>query len=99
MDLALVAAVFAADDLLTEVDLELPMLLDDTRLQLATHHVPQTVASQASAMRVRREWVVSVSGGVELDVARVVNAAGVQAEIREARMHASPSPAKSWWWD
>ena len=99
MDLALVTAVFAAGDLLTEVGLELPMLLDDTRLQLATHHVPETVASQASAMRGRREWVVTVSGGVELDVARVVNAAGVQAELREARMHASLNSANSWWWD
>jgi hypothetical protein len=99
MDLALVTAVFAAGDLLTQARLELPMLLDDARLQLAAHHVPKTVASHASAIRGRRAWVVSISGGVELDVARVVNVAGVQAEVREARMHASPNSAKSWWWD
>ena len=75
------------------------MLLDDTRLQLAAHHVPKTVASHASALRRSRAWVVSVSGGVELDVPRVVNAADVQAEVREARMHASPNHANSWWWD
>jgi hypothetical protein len=43
--------------------------------------------------------VVSVSGGVELDVPRVVNAADVQAEVREARTHASPNLTKAWWWD
>jgi hypothetical protein len=37
--------------------------------------------------------------GVELDAAPVVNAAGVQAEVRDARMHASPNRANSWWWD
>lgn len=99
MDLGLVTAIFAAGDLLTEVDLELPMLLDDARLQLAPHRVPKTVASQASAIKGRREWVVSVSGGVELDVTSVVNAAGVQTEIREARIQASPNPPASWWWD
>jgi len=64
---------------LTQVGLELPMLLDDTRLQLAAHHVPKTVPSQASALRRSRGWVVTVSGGVELDVAHAVNAADVQA--------------------
>ena len=49
MDLALVTAIVASGDLLAQVGLELPMLLDDTRLQLAAHRVPKTVASHASA--------------------------------------------------
>jgi hypothetical protein len=42
---------------------------------------------------------VSVSGGVELDVPRVVNAAEVQAAVGEARMQASTQNMDSWWWD
>ncbi|MBA3482852.1 MAG: DUF1598 domain-containing protein [Pirellulales bacterium] len=99
MDLALVTAVLASGDLLTHVGLELPMLLDDQRLQLAPHHVPKTVASHASALRRSRGWVVTVSGGVELDVALAVNDADVQAEVRDARLHASPNLPDSWWWD
>ena len=87
MDLALVTAILASGDLLTHVNLELPMLLDDTRLQLAAHRVPKSVASHASALRIGRTWVVSVSGGVELDVPRVVNAAELQADVGEVRMH------------
>jgi hypothetical protein len=99
MDLALVTAVLTSGDLLTHVGLQLPMLLDDERLQLAPHHVPKTVASHASALRRSRAWVVTVSGGVELDVTHAVNAAAVQANVQEARMHASPNDANSWWWD
>jgi hypothetical protein len=99
MDLALVTAVLASGDLPAQVGLDLPMLFDETRLQLAAHRVPKTVASHASALRSGRTWVVSVSGGVELDVPRVVNVADVQAEVRVARMQASPSHTKSWWWD
>jgi hypothetical protein len=99
MDLALVAAILASSDLLAHVRLELPMLLDDKRLQLAAYRVPKSVESQASAVEKGQTWVVSVSGGVELDVPRVVNAAEVQAEVREARMHAAPNDGKSWWWD
>jgi Protein of unknown function (DUF1598) len=99
MDLALVTAVLTSGDLLTHVGLELPMLLDDARLQLAAHHVPKTVASQASALRRSRGWLVTVSGGVELDVAPAVNDAAVQPEVREARTHASPNNDNSWWWD
>jgi hypothetical protein len=99
MDLALVTAILASGDLLAHVDLELPMLLDDSRLQLAAHRVPKKVPSHASALRIGRAWVVSVSGGVELDVPRVVNAAELQADVAEARMNAAPNHADSWWWD
>jgi hypothetical protein len=99
MDVALVTAVLASGDLLTQVGLELPMLLDDARLQLAVHHVPKTVASHASALRRSRAWIVTVSGGVELDVTHAVNAAGVHAEVRDARLHSSPTHTNSWWWD
>jgi hypothetical protein len=74
-------------------------MLDDKRLQLAAYRVPKHVASQASAVEVGRAWVVSVSGGVELDVTQVVNAADVQAEVGEARKRATPTGGVSWWWD
>jgi hypothetical protein len=99
MELALVAAILASGDLLAHVHLELPMLLDDTRIQLAAHRLPKNVASHASAVKRGRSWVVSVSGGVELDVPRVVNAAELQADVQEARLHSSPNHINSWWWD
>jgi hypothetical protein len=99
MDLALATAVLASSDLLSHASLPLPMLREERRLKLAEHPVPRTVASQASAVRVRRSWVVSVSGGVELDVGRAVNAAIESAETSAARSPAAPGQAKSWWWD
>lgn len=99
MDLALVTAVLATGDLLANVGLELPTVLNDSQLQLAPHAVPKTVASHATALRRSRAWVVSISGGVELDVPRVVNAAGVKANVQAARIDASPKNATSWWWD
>jgi hypothetical protein len=61
--------------------------------------VPKSVPSHASALRIGDDWVVSVSGGVELDVPRVVNAAEVQAAVGEARIDASPNHDDPWWWD
>src|SRR5262249_45535434 len=90
MDLALATAILARSDLLTHVQLELPMLLDDRRLQLAAHRIPKNVASHASAFRKGRTWMVSVSGGVELDVQHPIDAAELQVEVQEARLHASP---------
>jgi hypothetical protein len=99
MDLALMTAVLASGDLLKHVGLELPMLLDDSRLEAAEHRVPIHVPSHASALRKGGDWVVSVSGGVELDVPRVVNAAELQADVGKARIDASPNHIDSWWWD
>jgi hypothetical protein len=99
MDLALVTAIIASGDLLTHVNLELPMLLDGTRLQLAAHRLPKNVASHGSALKRGRSWVVSVSGGVELDVPRVVNSAELQFDVQEVRLQTSPNHVNSWWWD
>ena len=99
MDLALVTAILASGDLVALAGLELPMLLDDTRLELAPHAVPKTVASHASALRKHGAWVVSVSGGVELDVGRAVNDAGVAPDVGAARTQATPRAGDSWWWD
>jgi len=99
MDLALVTAIAASSKLLTHAHLESSTLLDEKRLQLAPHRVPKNVASQASALKAGRTWIVSVSGGVDLDVPRLVNTAEVQAELREARTQAVPTHTNSWWWD
>jgi hypothetical protein len=99
MDLALVTAVLASGDLRAHVGIELPMLYDQRRLQLASHPVPKTVASEASALRRSREWIVTVSGGVDLDVAAPVNAAVVQPQVEVARTQSAPTDRGSWWWD
>lgn len=99
MDFALVTAILASSDLLTQVHLELPMLLNDTRLQLSAYRIPKNVASHASALKRGRAWIVSVSGGVELDVPRLVNGAELRTDVREAWMHAAPNGIESWWWD
>jgi hypothetical protein len=99
MDLALVTAVLARGDLLKHADLKLPTLLDENRVELAAHRLPKNVASLASAVEKGDTWVVSVSGGVEFDVPRVVNAAAVKPDVQQARTHAAPNPSNSWWWD
>jgi hypothetical protein len=85
--------------MLAHVGLDLPMLTDEGRLALAPHNVPKTVDSRATALRRSRGWIVTVSGGVELDVAAPVNNAAEQPEVRAARTHAAPPSASSWWWD
>jgi hypothetical protein len=99
MDLALVTAILVSGDLLAQIHLELPMLLNDARLQLRAYRIPKNVASHASAFKRGRGWVVSVSGGVQLDVPRLVNGAELQPEVREVWMRASPKGIESWWWD
>jgi hypothetical protein len=99
MDLALATAVLASGDLLGRIGLELPMLMDVNRLQLASQPAPISVASHAVAVRRRGEWLIAVSGGVELDVASAVNAAAVKPELIKVQTDALPNDAASWWWD
>jgi hypothetical protein len=73
--------------------------LDEKRLAVAEHHVPKTLASRGSTLKAGREWIISVSGGVEIDSWSVLKQVDVQAELAEVRATAASTRPARWWWD
>ncbi len=99
MDLAVVGALLIHHDLPGRAGCELGLLMDDKRLAVAEYHVPKTLASRASLLKKDREWIISVSGGVELDSWSVLKQVEVQPDLADVRARAAPAKPDRWWWD
>jgi len=66
MDLAVVAALLLKEDLPGKAGLSLDYLLDERKILHDRYATPKQVATQASALRKGRGWLISASGGVEI---------------------------------
>src|SRR4029453_7191078 len=58
MDLAVVAALLAKEDLPAKANCDLSLLLAEKKIAVAEYHVPKTVDSRASLVRRGSGWIV-----------------------------------------
>jgi hypothetical protein len=95
MDLAVVAALLTKERLLERSGLEIPRLLQDVPTE--EYFAPRTVPSQASFVRAGRNWLISVSGGVQIDPWQVADRTEVARDLSAARPPRSGDAGK-WYW-
>jgi hypothetical protein len=95
MDLAVVAALVDRNRLLDQTGLELPSLTH--AVALAEYPAPQHVASQASFVRRRGDYLISTSGGVQLLPWELVERTEMSDAI-SAKRATLAAPAGSWTW-
>jgi hypothetical protein len=97
MDMAVAAALITKEHLLEKAACSTPLLLGGRELPTAEFNAPKQVASQASLVRKSSSFVISVSGGVQVDSWGVVMKTTPSEKVAEVR--ASLGKPKSWWWD
>jgi hypothetical protein len=64
---------------------------------LDEYPAPRMVPSQASFVKAGRQWIVSVSGGVQIFPWQVADRTEVAANLASARSE-QPSANGSWYW-
>ena len=96
MDLAVVAALLAKENLLVTSGLEMPELMGEAPLD--EYNAPRQVASQASFVKKGRNWVLSVSGGVQIFPWQVADQTEVVDELAASRPDRDAATSQSWWW-
>ncbi|HMC10073.1 MAG TPA: DUF1598 domain-containing protein, partial [Pirellulaceae bacterium] len=99
MDLAVVAALLVKEDLPMKTGCDVSLLLDENRIAVAQYSVPKTVDSQASLVRKGKDWILSLSGGVQVDSWSVLEHVETRAKLGETRRDAQAANADRWWWD
>lgn len=99
MDLAVISALLVKEDLPAKADCDLALLLDEKQIVVAEYSVPKMVDSRASLIRKGRDWIVSLSGGVQVDSWSVLNRVETRAELTTKHRDATPLEAGRWWWD
>ena len=94
MDLAVVGALLAKERLTEKSGLQAPNLMGEQPLD--EYPAPRSVPSQASFVKAGRNWVVSVSGGVQIFPWQIADRTEVSKDLASARQE-HPA-AKLWYW-
>ncbi len=99
MDLAVMAALLLKEDLPGTSGCGLGLLLDEIDLQAERFPAPSRVSSQASLLETRKNYLISVSGGVSIDSWEVAAKRETSDELAPIRSQAAPGAAEHWWWN
>jgi hypothetical protein len=95
MDLAVVGALLVKERLWERSGLEAPNLTSDQPLD--EYPAPRVVPSKASFVKAGRQWILSVSGGVQIFPWQVADRTEVTPSLVSARPE-EPSPDTGWYW-
>jgi hypothetical protein len=100
-DLALIGALVEKEHLEDRADCRLDLIKDAKRLPLYVHQIPREVASKASFVKKGHNYVISVSGGIQLQPWQLIQDVKTDSAPSAARGKAlqASSTARSWWWD
>ncbi len=97
MELAVVAALIAKEDLLAKAGARFPQLTQSDGLATVQLPAPRQVASKAVVAKKGRNWVIA-AGGVSINPWALVEKAETHARVASIRTKAAGKPA-AWWWD
>ena len=98
MDLAVVSALIVKHRLAEKCGLDLDGLLNPERVIVSKFSAPRQIDSRATLLKKRKNWIISVSGGVLLDSWRIIDRNEVSNSLGAPRSESSPSESNQWRW-
>ncbi len=100
MDMTVVATLINQERLAQKAGLDLSLLAgDNATIQLTSYEIPKSVAPQCSFIRGRAGWVVTASGGVDINAFGVVENQATDSAVAGQRSAALASASNRWWWN
>ncbi|MDA7978097.1 MAG: DUF1598 domain-containing protein [Pirellulales bacterium] len=99
MDLAIVAAIVRNPQLGDKVGHDFPLLSNEEILPVVSYHVPKTVSSRSSFVKKGNQYIISISGGVDLAPGAVLGTATLDDKVLSNREQAIAGTQQNWWWD
>lgn len=99
MDLAVIAALLNKYELFEKAGFQPAVLTDTDKIQLAEYPVPRFTSPQISYALGRRSWIVTLSGGIDLDGWSIASNTQVDDDLQAIHQQVVDSSGNSWWWD
>ncbi len=100
MDMCVVAALIKKHDLTGRAGCPLPVLSrDDSMFIQATLAAPKTVSTQSSLMKRGREWIITASGGVQVESWLAVQKVAPATDMKPLHTRARGAKDHAWWWN
>ena len=95
----MVAAIIEKNDLLTKANVKLPLLMEqNSPVQMYNWNVPKSVATQCSFLHRGKDYIITASGGVDIDGFAVAENNQVVDAVKTVHQKASPPEGNRWWW-
>ncbi len=99
MDLSVVAAIIKKYDMTSQLGLTLNTLSgENENVSLSVGPAPQKVATVCTFIRISNNWLISTSGGVQIDSWGAVENAQIDSSLSKLGGSAAPS-TENWWWN
>jgi len=100
MDVSVVAALIEKHGMLEKVGLELPQIMNqDDKLKTVSWFTPKTVATQCSFLKAGREYIITASGGVQVESWEVAQNTEPSAKVAETYLGTGRPRDGHWWWN
>ncbi|MGE0760946.1 MAG: DUF1598 domain-containing protein [Pirellulaceae bacterium] len=98
MDLSIVGALLIKEHLIEKAELDVGLLMNSRELLIGNFVAPKGVDSSATFLRKGRNWIISLSGGVQLNSWQVADQNEVTSALVPLREKMATT-VDSWWWD
>jgi hypothetical protein len=100
MDMCVVTALIEKNRLWEKAGLSVPILTEqDSPLKLQKSNAAKQIPPEVSFLRTRNSWIVTASGGVQVESWQVASNVKTSSELSDVRQQAlSPRSSKSIWW-
>jgi hypothetical protein len=99
MDMCVVAALMRKLDLLGRAGCDLSLFTkSDSMYVLANWNAPKTVSTQCSFTKRGRQWIITASGGVEVESWQVIQKTVLVEGTDRIRTKAMGAKDHLWWW-
>jgi hypothetical protein len=99
IDMSLLAALIDRHELTQKAGYDFAFLMDADKLPTMKTNVAKQVESKASVLKKGTNWLISVSGGVQIAPWLMLKNEQASEQPAEARVAAASATAKQWWWD
>jgi hypothetical protein len=99
MDMAVTAALISKEQLAEKAGCSLEVLLDENAVVVPKLNAPKQVPTQANFVKKGRDYVISASGGVQINSWMIADEKQESDEVAPAREAAAKSRQTNWWWD
>ncbi len=100
MDMCVVAALIERHGLLEKAGLSLPLLGGpESSLTLTEWNAPKKIATQCSFIKSGRNYIITASGGVQVESWQVAEKSEVHSAVSDTRAEAAAAERRHWWWN
>jgi hypothetical protein len=100
MDMCVVAALLERHKLWAKSGCQVPLLTSvDGPLTVEKWYEPKTVSPECSFLKTRGGWIVTASGGVQVESWQVADKTKIDSAIQGRHERAQRTSGSAWWWN